>query len=245
MGGCIPAMRVPPPPETPLRRPLPSPGPWRAVETLQPGRGRRALGAETFPSPAACATFPPPLRQYKRGGRPRPGPPDRLPACGRGPARSPRLPEARRGLACSWQRQRRRLGRAAPWLSFASGGWSGSCTPRRGERPSAPPAPATPARPPRWRRWWWWRRVGAPPAGLSRPRPLPRRREGPGAVVPRPTASPPPPSLPPPLRSAPTAGAGAAGPSRGGEAEGPVERGGRRGRFQGGGRPRRSALIGG
>lgn len=50
--------------------------PRAAAAPPQPGRGRRA-GASSLPSPS------PPLRPYKRGGRLRAGPPDRLVPAGR------------------------------------------------------------------------------------------------------------------------------------------------------------------
>lgn len=91
-----------------------------------------------FPRPFPRAIFPRLSGGTNGAGRPR------QPGCGRG---RPALPASlRRGLARSgllWRRHRR-LGRAAPWLSSASGGWSGSCTPRRGERHCPRPPPLGP-----------------------------------------------------------------------------------------------------
>lgn len=102
--------------------------PRKAAETPQPRQGRRTGGADGLHSPAfPCATFPRLSGGINGAGRaPQPG-------CGRG---RPALPASlRRGLArpgpacCGGG-----SGSSAPWLSSAGGGWSGSCTPGRGER---------------------------------------------------------------------------------------------------------------
>lgn len=72
----------------------PGEGPKRPQRRRSPGEGAES-GAGSLPSPS------PPLCPYKRGGRPQPGPPDRLVPAGRAalPA-SLRRGQARPGLAC-------------------------------------------------------------------------------------------------------------------------------------------------
>lgn len=114
---------VPPPrlAEAP-RQPRPGPGLSRRPRPLPKApKGRRDATARARAQSPRCRLvslpqqlLPPSPASYKRGGRPRQGPPDRLSACGRGP---PDLPASlRRGEA--------RPGLARPGLAYCGGGTS-------------------------------------------------------------------------------------------------------------------------